>query len=138
MITIDGNLVLSNSSVFDVELGGTAQGTEYDFVHVLSNATLGGTLSISFVNGFQTNVSSSDVFTNLTGELSLSGIFANIVSGQRLSTADGFGSFLVTYDGGQNLILSNFLLIPEPSPLMLAAVLGAILWKRGWRRKAQG
>ena len=35
-------------------------------------------------------------------------MFANIASGDRLNTSDGFGSFLVNYNGN-SLVLSNFI-----------------------------
>jgi len=127
-LIVDGQLAMTNNSIFDIELGGTAQGVSYDFVHVLSNTALDGDLRVSFVNGFQGSVTASDVFTNLTADVSLLGAFDNVASGSRLDTADGFGSFLVTYDDGHNLILGDFLAapIPEPSALLLLA-LGAVL-----------
>ena len=63
---------------------------------------------LSFVNGFQNSVNSSETFTLLASNFNFSGVFSNVASGSRLSTSDGSGSFIVTYSGG-NLVLSNFL-----------------------------
>jgi hypothetical protein len=70
----------------------------------------------------------ADVFTILTSPFPLSGQFENVASGQRLATMDGFGSFLVTYDGN-SVVLSNFGPVPEPATFALlssVAVLGAL------------
>jgi T5SS/PEP-CTERM-associated repeat protein len=121
-ITNFGNLTLQSSAVLQFELGGTTQGSEYDFILVTNGvATLDGLLQVSFLNGFETNVLSSDVFTLLTADSTLSGSFTNVLSGQRLMTAGGEGSFLVSY-GDNNLVLSDYQVIPEPGTLALCAL----------------
>jgi len=79
---------------------------------VTGNLLLGGSaLQINFANGFQSVVSrlnSFDLFTvtgNLNGSLSLD-------SGSRITTADGSGSFLLTYSASsspRSVVLSDFL-----------------------------
>jgi len=131
-LTIDGHLTMTGTASLDIELGGLVQGTDYDFLHVLTNATLDGALRLSFLNGFQATITSNDVFTILTADDSLLGAFDNVASGSRLETWDGHGSFLVTYNDGNNLVLSNFS-VPEPSTACLLALGGVFL--RLWRRQ---
>ena len=70
---------------------------------VTNTATLDGALAVRFINGFQTAVTPSESFTVLTAGSGLSGAFANTaqtVEGQRIYTADGAGSFGVSYVTG--------------------------------------
>lgn len=50
-LNITGNYQQGNGTL-NIELGGTTQGTDYDWLSVNGAATLGGTLNINFVNGF--------------------------------------------------------------------------------------
>lgn len=52
-LTIDGDLTLTSTSVLSIELGGLTAGTEFDMLQTTGNATLGGSLSVSLVAGFQ-------------------------------------------------------------------------------------
>ncbi len=114
VLTNFGNLTLQPSAVLQFELGGGSQGNEYDFILVTNGvATLNGLLRVSFINGFNCSVQNSDTFTLLTADL-LTGSFTNVLSGQRLITADGTGSFLVEYSG-DSLVLSDYQIIPEPT-----------------------
>jgi hypothetical protein len=72
---------------------------------VNGSVALNGNLVVSFVNAFQAG--NSDTFTVLSST-ALSGVFANVASGSRLTTTDNSGSFLVTYDG-TDVVLSDFL-----------------------------
>jgi T5SS/PEP-CTERM-associated repeat protein len=132
--TISGNLTLESSAALQFALGGYGQGSGYDSLFVTNGvATLGGLLQLSFVNGFETNVLGADKFTLMSAK-TLSGSFNNVFSGQRLTTADGAGSFLVNYSG-KNLILSNFQVVPEPGTLSLCALgLVVLLCQRALRR----
>lgn len=123
-ITNFGNLTLQSSAVLNMELGGKTQATQYDYILVNGNVTFDGLLQVSFINCFQTNVLNSDTFTLLTATSSLSGSFTDVLSGKRLMTAGGEGSFLVSYNGN-NLVLSDYKAIPEPATWSLL-VLGAI------------
>ncbi len=140
-LNITGNLSLLATSSLLIELGGTVAGSGYDVLSAGGGATLAGSLSLSFVNGFAANVQNSDTFTVVTaGGSGLAGAFANIASGQRLFTTDGLGSFVVSYGSGSpfaasSVVLSNFQPIPEPSTYALLA-LGAlaVLWQVRRRR----
>lgn len=125
-ITNFGNLTAQPGAVLDFKLGGAMQGTEYGFVLVTNGvATLDGLLQVGFINGFETNVLSSDTFTLLTAD-TLTGSFTNVLSGERLTTANGEGSFLVDYNGN-NLVLSDYQAIPEPGTLALCALASFVL-----------
>ncbi len=106
-LNVTGNVSLLSASQLSFQLGGLTQGTEYGFLNVNGTVALGGQLVLSFANGFQNSVTGSDTFTLLASNFNFSGVFSNIISGDRLDTADGFGSFVVTYSGN-NLVLSDF------------------------------
>jgi len=72
---------------------------------VNGTVSLGGNLVVSFVNQFQ--ASSNDNFTVLSSTAPLTGQFANVASGTRLTTTNNAGSFLVNYSGS-TIVLSNF------------------------------
>jgi hypothetical protein len=82
--------------------------------------TLSGLLEVNFIDGFATNVLSSDIFTVLAASSPIGGAFSNVLNGQRLTTEDDEGSFLVSYRG-YYLMLSDYQPIPEPSTLFLCA-----------------
>ena len=130
-LTNFGSLTLQSGAVLQFELGGTTQGSGYDFILVTNGvATLNGLLQVGFVNGFQTNVLDSDTFTLLAAD-TLTGSFTNVLSGQRLTTADGEGSFQVDYSGN-DLVLSGYQVIPEPGTLALCTIGVAVLFASRW------
>ena len=105
---ITGALNLSASSNLIFTLGGTILGTQYGLINVSGTTSLGGQLNTLFSGGFQTSVTNANVFTVLQSGSPVTGLFSNIVSGGRLTTSDGFGSFLVSYFGSQ-IVLSDYL-----------------------------
>jgi mannose-6-phosphate isomerase-like protein (cupin superfamily)/predicted secreted protein len=107
-LQVNGNLTLLGSSQLSFQLGGLVQGQEYGFIGVNGQVSLGGQLVLSFVFDFQNSVTGNDTFTLMASSTMFVGSFTNIASGDRLTTSDGAGSFLVTYNGNQ-LILSNYL-----------------------------
>ena len=52
LLTISGNYTQTSTGTLDIEVGGTTPGDGYDVLSVSGTATLGGTLNITFVNGF--------------------------------------------------------------------------------------
>ncbi|HEY0457035.1 MAG TPA: hypothetical protein VGE41_11715 [Verrucomicrobiae bacterium] len=51
-LQVIGNFLQTNSSLLEVEIGGTSAGTNYDQLNVSGGATLGGMLNIILTNGF--------------------------------------------------------------------------------------
>jgi len=122
-LAITGNLNLLSASALLIELGGTTAGAGHDLLAVTGSAGLGGNLFVSFSGSFQNVVNTADTFTVLTAS-NVSGAFTNIAPGQRLFTSDGTGSFLVNYGsasafGASNVVLTQFVPIPEPSTYVL-------------------
>ena len=116
-LAVTGNVSLLSASQLTFQLGGLTQGSQYGFLNVNGTVALGGQLVLSFANGFEHSVTGNDTFTVLASSFNFSGVFSNIASGDRLDTADGFGSFVVTYSGN-TLILSGFL----PSGAVIDAI----------------
>jgi hypothetical protein len=141
-LTFTGDLTLEATSKLLIELAGHTQGSEYDFLSVAGNATLGGELEVTFLDGFAAGVQPTDMFTVLTssGSSGISLAFANAGNGQRLFTVDGLGSFQVNYGlasafAANSLVLSNFEAIPEPSTWILIGFGGVLLAILRFRRR---
>ena len=110
---VGGDFTASGAnSTLAITVGGTAsQGSGSPGVLQANGAaTLAGKLSLAFAQN-AVLPGSSDTLTILSAGSSLSGSFANVASGSRLTTTDGRGSFRVNYDAGTHtVILSDFLL----------------------------
>ena len=100
-LNVSGNVSLLSASNLVFQLGGLTQGSQYGFINVNGSVTLGGQLVLSFVNGFQNAVTGGDTFTLMNSSSAFIGMFANIASGDRLTTSGGEGSFLVTYSAAR-------------------------------------
>ena len=117
-LAVLGNLTMTSAAALAFEIGGLSQGTEYDFLSVSATASLDGDLEFSFFNGGQNLIGDTDALEVL-GATTIVGSFFNVASGDRLTAIDGKGSFIVNYGSGSpfnpgSVILSNFMLIPEP------------------------
>ena len=88
---------------------------------------------MSFLNGFESTVQASDLFTILASNQAITGAFANLVGG-RIDTTDGFGSFAVNL-AGNNVTLGSWIPVPEPATAALAV--GGML-PLLWRRRRRG
>ena len=117
-LAITGNVTLLSSSQLSFQLGGLTQGSQYGFINVNGTVALGGSLVLSFANGFENSINGSNTFTLMHTSSAFTGFFANVASGGTLHI-NGFGTFTVTY-AGQDLILSNFV-AGGPRPGNLAA-----------------
>jgi hypothetical protein len=56
---LTGSLTQQSSSVIEVELGGTQEGTEYDRINVSGTVSVAGTLDLTLINGYQPTVGDS-------------------------------------------------------------------------------
>jgi hypothetical protein len=129
-LSITGSLTLNPGASVTSELGGTVQGTGYDTVSVGGSLSLNGNLNVSFIGGFENTVTSGGMFILLDAG-SISGAFANVANGARLTTTDGLGSFEVNYGPSSpfdqtQVILRDFLAVPEPHQYLVAVGLGLV------------
>lgn len=51
-VTFGNNVGFGSGATLEIELGGTAAGSQYDQVHVTGDLSLAGTLAVSLINGF--------------------------------------------------------------------------------------
>ena len=96
--------------VLQIEIGGVSQ-TQFDRVIVTGDAFLGGDLQLALLGNFLPTPPS---MLTIFDARAISGTFANVANGQRLTTSDGLGSFLVNYGPGSpfdptQIVLSSFL-----------------------------
>ena len=96
--------------ILQIEIGGPAA-TQHDRVTVTGDAFLGGDLQLALLGGFLPSPASTFIIFDARG---ISGVFDNVANGQRLTTSDGNGSFLVHYGNGSpfnpdQIVLSSFL-----------------------------
>jgi hypothetical protein len=99
-LTVERHLTLLPGGALQLELGGTAQGSEHDFLSVGGNAALAGTLEPSFISDFENAVTPADGFTVLQAATPLTGSFSNAASGQRVLVAPRYDSLAVSYGAG--------------------------------------
>ncbi|HMG05464.1 MAG TPA: hypothetical protein VK581_08385 [Chthoniobacterales bacterium] len=101
-----GTVKLLADSVLAYDLKGTEAGVSYGQIANSSKLTLAGSLEVTLSPSFLSQITPSDRFILLSAQ-SFVGQFTNVVSGARLPTTDGNGSFIVTYSGNQ-VVLSSF------------------------------
>jgi hypothetical protein len=94
----------------EIEIAGI-DNAQYDTVGVMGTASLGGELELALINGFVPQ--QQLILTVLGASTNIIGAFANVASGQRLTTTDGLGSFLVHYGTAspfdpRHVVLTNF------------------------------
>src|SRR5580700_8703863 len=53
VMQVSGTYTQSGAGAFDVDLGGTTAGTQYDVLNITSTATLGGVLNVDLISGFK-------------------------------------------------------------------------------------
>jgi hypothetical protein len=139
-LTLTGDLTLLATSSLLMELAGLGQGSDYDFLGVGGTAALAGQLAVTFLDEFQFQLPAGASFTILTAQGGLTGAFANVLNGQRLTTTDGWATFQVNYGTGSpfaanSVVLSHFVVaVPEPSTYVLMALGSVVLLLRFRRR----
>lgn len=123
--SIAGNYEL-NGGVMAIELAGTAQGSQYDFIDVAGFASIDPAdtkLNVSLLGGFENTILSSDTFTFLNADGGITGTFNGLTDGSVVQTTDGLGSFEVNYVNN-SVVLSNFVRsVPEPGSVCLLSLL---------------
>lgn len=92
---VTGNYTHQSAATLQIEIGGTTQGTQHDFLNVEGTASMAGELELVLINDFFPDA--DDEFIVFNTEMLWIGSFSNVVNGQRLTTANGGGSFLVHY-----------------------------------------
>ncbi|MCX7246234.1 MAG: YDG domain-containing protein, partial [Burkholderiales bacterium] len=110
-LSVNGDLQLATGSNLNIEIGGTTQGSQYDSLQVTGSATLGGTLTGSFINNFASSSGFNfDVIraTTASGSFSQS-VLPNGINGAIVSAPPAFAYRLtdtglscagVCWDGG--------------------------------------
>jgi filamentous hemagglutinin family protein len=101
-LNIVGNLNLGSTSTTLIELGGTSQGVDYDFINVTGNVTLDGILDISLFGGF-TGVT-GNIFDVIASGGTMNGSFATV----NLPTGYSFNTGIF----GGNLYRLGLLVVP--------------------------
>jgi filamentous hemagglutinin family protein len=106
-LNITGNLILAATSTTLIELGGTSQGVDYDFINVTGNVNLDGILDISLFGGF-IGVT-GNIFDVIQSGGTMSGSFATV----NLPTGYSFNTGIF----GGNLYRLGLLVVPvTPTP----------------------
>jgi|GEM_PF-1113962 len=105
-LTITGDLSLSSSSVIDIEIEGTTQGTQYDYINVSGTANLDGTLNVTLPGAF--NPTGAESFQIISCGTACSGTFANALppSGKYMTTT--YNANDVTISSILDLILNSW------------------------------
>ena len=122
-LNVAGNLVLNNTSTFDMGIAGTHTG-QFDTINVNGgSATVGGTLSLSLENGFTASIGESFVFLDATG--GITGTFTNA------GPYDVNGYVFELVKTSPNDLALQVGAVPEPTTLGLLAIGGLGLLARG-------
>ena len=107
-LTIDGSYTQSSTASLDIDIGGTTVGSGYSQLGVSGTAALGGTVSVSLINGFQPVLGSgfqvltfSSFYTseNSNGLVLGRGSVLSLAMGASsavLEVGDPYGSMIVT------------------------------------------
>lgn len=106
---ISGDYVQQTGAALEIQIAGSYY-SDFNSVTVAEAAVLGGELQVTLIDGYLPDRSS--VLGVLTAN-SLTGSFSNAAHGDRLTTTDGSGSFLVHYGpasifGANEVVLFDF------------------------------
>ena len=98
ILTAD-SVALSTGSNYDVALGGSMPGTQYDQLKVSGDVNLGnGNLQVTLASGYRPAVGTQFEIVNNTGPNAVTNTFAGLPEGSTFSVNDT--EFSITYKGG--------------------------------------
>jgi hypothetical protein len=127
----------SSVSTFDSAVGGPGSSPDYaDQVEVDGDVELPQLLDVSVWPGYTPPPTYEYDILFTTG--AMTGTFQNALPGQRILSDDGNWSFIVNYETGaytQEVALTDFQPVPEPSTFALLGIVGAAIFRRPARRK---
>ncbi len=118
-VEIQGNYIQKPSGSYNVEIGGTIAGMNYDQIVVTSNATLAGTINVCSINGF--TPAPGDQF-----EIMKFGSMSGSVNFQGLDIAQGI--YLQPVISATNIMLLSTTVPPVAAPRLHLARNGNSLW----------
>ncbi len=114
-LAITADAILSGTSVLDIEVGGGTTNNNFDTIAGLGNVTLGGELELTQFNGYSPSPSTTLTIVDSIFSNGITGSFSNVADGQRLTTTDGSGSWLVRYGqshANSDVVITDFQPIP--------------------------
>ena len=134
-LSIDGDFEMLSGGVLEIEIGGLLADTQHDVLDVSGDVLLGGTLVLSFIDGFAPQTGQAFSFLEVGGELS--GTLAEI---QVEGLLPGFEFDLNFQDSQMTMIaLTDGAAIPEPaSGTILVMALTLIACRRRARTTGEG
>jgi hypothetical protein len=99
--TTVGVLVMNSGTTLQVQIGGTTDGTDYDQVIVSGQASLNGTLAVTYINGFLP--SSGDTFNIISYDSAVGSFHV----GTGLYTSGATGTYLMVSQNITSLVLTT-------------------------------
>ena len=126
-LAVTGDYVQSAGGALSIGVGGSVQGSEYDFLDLSGSASLAGALLLQLEDGFMPTV--TDSFLILEADGGVSGTFDSVVG------LDG-SSWSVSYLATSVVIAFDGMSVPEPAAAVLGLG-GMLIWlgSRGRRRR---
>ena len=130
VLSINGNLLIENSSRLVMEIGGRTAGIGYDQLKIAGDLQIAGVIQLGFVNGFSPMVGDQFSLFEVGGEFN-----ASLAQVDWLNAPSG-----LAYDSAfvNGVYTVNITAVPEPSTLVLAGwgTLVAFAFRR--RRRMTG
>ncbi len=99
--TTVGVLVMNSGTTLQVQIGGTTDGTDYDQLTVSGQATLNGTLAVTYINGFLP--SSGDTFNIISYDSAVGSFHV----GTGLYTSGATGTYMMVSQNITSLVLTT-------------------------------
>lgn len=126
-LSLHGDGSFGSSSDLFMQLGGTSQGSSYDYFSSTGSLSLGGILSLQFINNFESFIQLGEIFTLATAGSPILGSFSNAANGSVISDQDNLGQFSIFYGAGStyganNVVLVSLTQAPEPGRALLALI----------------